>query len=107
AHLMSEDVNLKKVLEFSSPIYRHELAMIGRLFVQSPDLYCEIIFSAPGNSKLLRRYLDQYQQALLQLEAGDKEGFKESFKSISAWFSPHAEALYKESSALLAKSPGN
>jgi len=42
-HLKGEDPNLESLTMFSSPIYRLELAMVGRLFAQSPQLYADII----------------------------------------------------------------
>ena len=44
-HLMQEDTNLAEIIKLSSPIYRLELAMVGRLFAQDPELYTDIIFS--------------------------------------------------------------
>lgn len=101
--LMNENADLERLLDFSSPVYRLELAMIGRLFAQSPDLYCEIIFNSQQSVELIERYLTLYQKAFETLKQGDKDTFKNTFKDVSKWFSPHAEVLFKESSALLAK----
>ena len=43
-HLSKENPNLDQLLELSSPIYRLELAMVGRLFVQT-QIYMVILFS--------------------------------------------------------------
>lgn len=43
-HLVKENVDLASLLRLSSPIYRLELAMIGRLFAQDPQLYADIIY---------------------------------------------------------------
>ena len=45
--LYQRRINLNRTLEFSSPIYRLELDMVGRLFAQDPELYSEIIFATP------------------------------------------------------------
>jgi len=45
--IMKKQINLTRTLEFSSPIYRLELSMVGRLFAQDPSLYSEIIFASP------------------------------------------------------------
>ena len=42
---------VKRLLELSSPIYHLELMMVGRLFAQDPNLYCDIISA----SQALRR----------------------------------------------------
>ncbi len=49
--LKRRQISLSRTLEFSSPIYRLELGMVGRLFAQDSSLYSEIIFAfgaAPG-----------------------------------------------------------
>jgi chorismate mutase/prephenate dehydrogenase len=43
--LCHRHIDLSRSLEFSSPIYRLELGMVGRLFAQDPALYAEIIFA--------------------------------------------------------------
>lgn len=48
-HLAKENVDLEKLLTLSSPIYRLELAMVGRLFAQDPQLYADIIMSSENN----------------------------------------------------------
>ena len=48
-HLSKQPVNLSNLLALSSPIYRLELAMIGRLFAQDAALYADIIMDKPEN----------------------------------------------------------
>ena len=48
-HLAEENVQLEQLLALSSPIYRLELAMVGRLFAQDPQLYADIIMSSENN----------------------------------------------------------
>ncbi len=43
-HLMAEGSDIENLLNMSSPIYRLELIMVGRLFAQDPILYSDIIF---------------------------------------------------------------
>ena len=42
-HLDLSGVGVEDSLRYTSPIYRLELAFVGRLFAQDPDLYGEII----------------------------------------------------------------
>ena len=46
-----ENVQLEQLLALSSPIYRLELAMVGRLFAQDPQLYADIIMSSENNRR--------------------------------------------------------
>jgi len=102
-NLQLENPDLEKLLAFSSPIYRLELAMVGRLFAQDGQLYADIIFSSEHAIDLLKRYIKTYEEAVELLEKNDKEGVKQSFKEVSDWFGDYAESFQKESKRLLLK----
>ncbi len=72
-HLSREQANIDRLLALSSPIYRLELAMVGRLFAQDPHLYADIILSSPQNLAMIRRYYQNFGEALGLLERGDRE----------------------------------
>ncbi len=101
SHLMDEDVDLAQVLAMSSPIYRLELGMVGRLFAQDPDLYTDIIFNSAEGPGLAHRYRDRFDAALTLYESGDRDAFRERFCEVSDWFGPLAETFLAESSSLL------
>jgi len=101
--LMRRQVNISRSLEFSSPIYRLELGMVGRLFDQDPVLYSEIIFASPERIKLLKEYIAAMNENLSTIENGDKEHFKAEFKKIAEWFGPFSEQALRESSYLIDK----
>jgi len=100
-HLMQEDTNLSEIIHLSSPIYRLELAMVGRLFAQDPELYSDIIFSNPENVKSLKRYIRRFEKLLSIMESGDKEAFVEVFDETADWFGDYAEKFLHESSKML------
>ena len=102
-HLKGEDPNLESLTMFSSPIYRLELAMVGRLFAQSPQLYADIIFNNPDNFALLRRFYERFGIALSLLENGDKKGFVEQFMKVGAWFGDYAKKCLVDSKQMLLK----
>ncbi|MCC5854925.1 MAG: bifunctional chorismate mutase/prephenate dehydrogenase [Idiomarina sp.] len=102
-HLHEEKVDLSELLALSSPIYRLELMMVGRLFAQSPELYADIIFSDADQFKMIRRYLQRFEEALELLENGDKVGFIKRFHATSEWFGEDAQTFLTESVKLLQK----
>jgi len=102
-HLASEDPDLAKLLEFSSPIYRLELAMVGRLFAQDAQLYADIIFSSTENHAMFSRYLARFEQASKLLAAGDRQGFIDNFNQVSQWFGDYSKQFLDESRDLLMK----
>lgn len=100
-HLAEENVQLEQLLALSSPIYRLELAMVGRLFAQDPQLYADIIMSSPNNLALIKRYYQRFGEAIALLEDGDKTAFINSFKRVEHWFGDYARRFLVESRSLL------
>jgi len=101
--LRRKQIDLPRTLEFSSPIYRLELGMVGRLFAQDPSLYSEIIFASAERCTLLREYLDSLTNNLDMIEKGDKEAFLAEFNRIAEWFGPFSEQAMRESTYLIDK----
>ncbi len=102
AHLASEDRGLADLLALSSPIYRLELVMVGRLFAQSPELYFDIITASPDNLELIQRYHTRFGEALELLRTDDADEFQRRFTAIGDWFGSYAERFLDESRSLLA-----
>jgi chorismate mutase/prephenate dehydrogenase len=101
--LHSRGVPIGRTLELSSPIYRLELAMVGRLFAQDPSLYAEIVFATPERQALLRDYIQSLQQNLGLVERGDKAEFIARFREVAEWFGPFSEQAMRESTFLVEK----
>ncbi|GEA10330.1 bifunctional chorismate mutase/prephenate dehydrogenase [Alteromonas sp. KUL49] len=102
-HLRGENPDLDTLTLFSSPIYRLELAMVGRLFAQAPELYADIIFNNPDNFALLRRFHERFGLALNLLEEQNKAGFIEQFRTVGDWFGDYAKTCLVDSKQLLLK----
>ncbi len=100
-HLCGENPNINNLLQLSSPIYRLELAMVGRLFAQDPNLYADIILSSDENIDMIRRFHQSFGDALVILEGGHKQAFVESFEKVGEWFGDHSQQFMEESQTLL------
>ncbi|MBN1849084.1 MAG: bifunctional chorismate mutase/prephenate dehydrogenase [Deltaproteobacteria bacterium] len=96
-------VDLFRSLEFSSPIYRLELGMVGRLFAQDPALYSGIIFASPERIRLLKDYILSMGESIEMVEKGDKEEFNRQFSEIAGWFGSFSEQAMRESTFLIEK----
>jgi len=101
--LFRRKVDLFRTLEFSSPIYRLELGMVGRLFAQDPALYSEIIFASPERRALIKDYIASMTESLDMVEQGNKEEFNGQFRKIAEWFGPFSEQALRESTFLIEK----
>ncbi|WP_439327687.1 bifunctional chorismate mutase/prephenate dehydrogenase [Lonepinella sp. BR2357] len=100
-HLSKQPVKLANLLALSSPIYRLELAMIGRLFAQDGGLYADIIMDKPENLAVIESLKDSYVESLKFFETGDKQGFIDTFNKVSQWFGEYSDLFMKESRQLL------
>jgi chorismate mutase/prephenate dehydrogenase len=101
--LHSRGVPILRTLELSSPIYRLELAMVGRLFAQDPSLYAEIVFATPDRQRMLKDYIQSLQRNMEMVDRGDKAEFIAQFRKISEWFGPFSEQAMRESTFLVEK----
>lgn len=101
--LYKNNVDLFRSLEFSSPIYRLELGMVGRLFAQDPALYSGIIFATPERRAILRDFILSMNETMDTVNSGDKEAFEKEFNEISKWFGPFSEQAMRESTFLIEK----
>ena len=102
-HLMAEGADIENLVNMSSPIYRLELIMVGRLFAQDPILYSDIIFSNPDNITMMKRFAYRFLELLEDVELGDKEAFVTMFEQVSTWFGDYANDFLAESKSMLLK----
>jgi chorismate mutase/prephenate dehydrogenase len=101
--LRRRQVDLARTLEFSSPIYRLELGMVGRFFAQDPALYANIIFASPERRAVLKDFLACVNENSSLLETGDTSKFCAEYKEVADWFGPFCEQSLRESSFLIDK----
>ncbi|QHJ10822.1 T-protein [Paraglaciecola mesophila] len=103
AHLLTENPSLDRLISLSSPIYRLELAMVGRLFAQDPALYTDIIFNNKDSIAVLTSFRDTFDNALDMLKKGDKGAFIKLFFKVGAWFGDYSKQSLVDSKKLLLK----
>lgn len=102
-HLMTEGADIAQLVEMSSPIYRLELIMVGRLFAQDPILYSDIIFANPDNIAMMKRFAYRFLELLEDVEMGDKDAFVSMFNQVAHWFGGYADEFLQESTVMLLK----
>lgn len=99
--IAKENPDLKHLLRLSSPIYRLELAMTGRLFAQDASLYGDIIFGAENALALAENFKDELDNAIELLSSRDKQAFKQQFELVADWFGDKSDEFLQESKNLL------
>jgi chorismate mutase/prephenate dehydrogenase len=97
------DLNPGDMLAFSSPVYRAELMMNGRLFAQDAELYADIVFAGAERRRQLLRFFDQHERLAELVRADDKAGFIEEFEAIADFFGDFAPQARRESEYLITR----
>ncbi|MDF7666566.1 bifunctional chorismate mutase/prephenate dehydrogenase [Orbaceae bacterium ESL0727] len=100
-NLQREHADLEQLIALSSPIYRLELMMVGRLFAQDPQLYADIIMASDDNIELIKRYYARFGQLVELIEKRDKAQFIKNFNEVTEWFGDYAQRFITESQTLL------
>jgi chorismate mutase/prephenate dehydrogenase len=84
-------VSIEESLLYTSPIYRLELAVTGRLFAQDPNLYAEIEMQNPFSQEVRQHFLAAAQAVGEAIDSGDRVRFEEIFSGIRTYFSGFSE----------------
>lgn len=100
-HMAEENADIDALLQMSSPIYRMELMMVGRLFAQNAELYADIIMANKQQFPTIGRYLERFGEALGYLEKSDKARFIEQFEQVKAYFGNYASQFLDESEGMV------
>ncbi len=95
------DLRPEDIIDFSSPIYRAELMMTGRIFAQDPSLYADIVFSNEERRELLLNFFKHHQRLSDLVQKDDKESFVKEFEAVHEFFGDFADQALKESSYLI------
>src|SRR5262249_37546539 len=64
---------LGRSLQFASPIYRTELAMIGRMFSQGADLYADILTNNPEGANVSQLFEQEAAHFARSIATRDRE----------------------------------
>lgn len=95
------DLKPSDMVEYSSPIYRAELMMTGRIFAQSAELYADIVFSNEERRELLTNFFEHHQKLAELVKANDREGFIKEFEGVTDFFGKFATQALEESGYLI------
>jgi chorismate mutase/prephenate dehydrogenase len=98
AHLHAD---LARSLDFASPIYRTELAMIGRMFSQRADLYAEILTSNPHAPRIGEALAHESTRLARALADSDRAAIVARFDEVAAYMAEFAAWARRQSDAIL------
>jgi chorismate mutase/prephenate dehydrogenase len=92
---------LADTLRFTSPIYRLELAVVGRLFAQDPHLYASILFDNPDGERVRALLRGATAELDAIVERADRAAFLAAFDAARAWFAGFADEAMATSDHLI------
>ena len=95
------DLKPQDILDYSSPIYRAELMMTGRIFAQSAELYADIVFANEERRELLLKFIEHNERLAKMVKNDDKEGFIKEFEAVTDFFGKFASQALEESGYLI------
>lgn len=95
------DLKPQDILDYSSPIYRAELMMTGRIFAQDAELYADIVFADKERRELLLKFFDHHRQLSEMVKKGNKKEFVQLFEEVTDFFGSFATQALKESGYLI------
>ncbi|NBC27510.1 MAG: bifunctional chorismate mutase/prephenate dehydrogenase [Bacteroidetes bacterium] len=101
SYMKEYDLNPHQMLEYSSPVYRAELMMTGRIFAQDAELYADIVFANKERRELLVSFFKHHERLIEMVEKDDKAGFIKEFEAVTDFFGRFATQALKESGYLI------
>ena len=94
-------VPIARTLEFTSPIYRLELAVTGRLFAQSAELYAAIEMENPQGEEIRAIFREAAEAVEAAIKHGDRGRFSAWFAEVSDYMGPFGEEAHLLSDLLI------
>jgi chorismate mutase/prephenate dehydrogenase len=93
--------DLPRSLQFASPIYRIELATIGRMFSQRAELYADILTANPEGAAVSHLFEQEAAHFSRAVAMHDRETMLKRFHEIAHFMTEFAAWAKKESDAIL------
>lgn len=87
AHTMKNlGISIEEILEYTSPIYKLRMAMLGRILNQDPKLYANIEIMNQKNKKALITYLNSSKKLQKIIQTKNTKEFIKYFNECAEFF---------------------
>jgi chorismate mutase / prephenate dehydrogenase len=93
--------DLSRSLQFASPIYRTELALIGRMFSQRAELYADILTVNPDATRLSHLFEQEAGHFARAVAMSDRETVLVRFRQVADYMKDFASWAKKQSDTIL------
>lgn len=100
------DIDIDETMEYTSPSYRIEMNLVGRIFAQNPALYAAITQMNSHSADIFEALKDGLGIYEEFYRSGNLDGFMEDFKRSAQHLGDFCRSAYRESSEILDFSVG-
>lgn len=95
------NIDIHETMEYTSPSYRIEMNLVGRILAQNPELYAAITQMNPNSHEIFSALKDGLSVYEKFYESGNLEGFMEDFERSAQHLGDFCRSAYRESSEIL------
>jgi prephenate dehydrogenase len=95
------DCDIGELLGYTSPVYRIELGLIGRILGQDADLYADILQQNPSVPDVLSAFTGSVEDLAGIVRGGDPDLFREFFDGNASAFSGYTGRAAKETDVMI------
>jgi prephenate dehydrogenase len=104
SHVLKElEIDINESQDFSSPIYKLRMDMVGRILNQNPNLYADIEIENPQTAKALKAYLETCSKLYNIIKNKDKQAFVSYFEDAADYLGDFKKEAEQYSDYLIHK----
>jgi len=102
--ITDQKIDINESLSYTSPVYRINMNMIGRIMAQDPKLYAEIQIFNPYVKKSIESFIESSKALLDIIERKDEDSFVKYFEKASDNMGEFKFKALKESNKIIGDS---
>jgi prephenate dehydrogenase len=106
AFLSQENIDIRRSLDISTPIYRQQIDMVTRLFVQSAPLVVDLLLATPERRNAIAKLANVYGKLAQLVKQGDRDALIEEFTAAHRFFAQEVQKDGWQTSRKYSKSKG-
>jgi len=93
--------DIAEALACTSPVYRIQLGLIGRLLSQDPALYADILQMNPETMPALAAFEQAVHDLRERVESADPVAFEQFFQKTAIWFRDYSPRAMEETDRII------
>ncbi|MDZ8134250.1 MAG: bifunctional chorismate mutase/prephenate dehydrogenase [Nostoc sp. DedQUE04] len=99
--LAEEKIDIRRSLDFSSPVYRLEIDMASRMFTQSASMVVDIMLATPERRAAISRLASTYDRLAQLIIQNDRETLIQEFKLAHSFLGEDINSAAEESTYVI------